>query len=56
MPGPIAGRGNGQRGADPIPVQVTAVVTCSPGENVLTSVSFEGAQSRLDHNRLLSSE
>src|SRR5689334_5802873 len=56
VPGPIGCLGNGQRGADPMPVQVTAVVTCSPGANVLTRVSFEGAQSRLDHNRLLSSE
>ena len=56
MPGPIAGRGSGQCGAEPIPVHVTAVVTCSPGVKVLTRVSLDGAQSRLDHSRLLSSE
>ncbi len=56
MPGPIGSRGSGQFGAEPIPVQVTSVVTCSPGLNVLTSVSLDGAQSRFDHSRLLSSE
>ena len=39
-----------------MPVQVTSVVTCSPGLNVFTNVSLDGAQSRFDHNRLLSSE
>src|SRR4029078_11559925 len=39
-----------------MPVQVASVVTCSPGWNVLTSVSFDGAQSRFDHSRVLSSE
>ena len=56
MPAPIGCRGNGHCGAEPIPVQVTSVVTCSPGLKVLTRVSLDGAQSRLDHNRLLSSE
>ena len=39
-----------------MPVQVTSVVTCSPGLNVFTSVSLEGAQSRFDHSRVLSNE
>ena len=56
VPGPIGWRGSGHCGAEPIPVQVTSVVTCSPGLNFLTSVSVDGAQSRLDHNRWLSSE
>ena len=55
VPGPIGWRGSGHPGAEPIPVQVTSVVTCSPGLNVLTSVSFDGAQSRFDHSRVLSS-
>ncbi len=54
VPGPIGWRGSGHPGAEPIPVQVTSVVTCSPGLNVLTSVSFDGAQSRFDHSRVLS--
>ena len=49
-------RGSGQFGAEPMPVQVTSVVTCSPGWNVLISVSLDGAQSRFDHSRSLSSE
>ena len=55
VPGPIGWRGSGHPGPEPIPVQVTSVVTCSPGLNVLTSVSFDGAQSRFDHSRVLSS-
>ena len=51
----MGSRGSGHSGAEPIPVQVTSVVTCSPGLKVLTRVSLEGAQSRFDHNRLLSS-
>ena len=46
-------RGSGQLGAEPMPVHVTSVVTCSPGLIVLTRVSLEGAQSRLDHSRVL---
>ena len=56
MPGPIGWRGSGQFGAEPIPVHVTSVVTCSPGWNVLISVSLDGAQSRFDQSRWLSSE
>ena len=37
VPGPIGWRGSGHCGAEPIPVQVTSVVTCSPGLNFLTS-------------------
>ena len=39
-----------------MPVQVTSVVTCSPGLKVLTRVSLDGAQSRFDHSRSLFSE
>ena len=56
VPAPIGWRGSGHCGAEPMPVQVTSVVTCSPGWNVLTSVSFDGAQSRFDHSLVLSSE
>lgn len=56
MPGPIGSRGSGHWGLDPVPVQVTLVTTCSPGVKSFTRVSLEGAQSRLDQSRWLSSE